>query len=134
MILDKQSGALPMMVFPYKLMTGGTIGIGTQWVSWIHIEDVVRGIMFCMSHSEISGPVNFTAPHPVQMKDFGKMIGSIIHRPHWLPVPQFVLKTILGEMSILVVEGQRVLPTQLLNQQFSFSFPKLKQALINIIQ
>ena len=134
MILDKQSGALPMMVLPYKLITGGTIGSGSQWVSWIHIEDVVRGIMFCMSHSEISGPVNFTAPHPIQMKEFGQTIGSIIHRPHWLPVPEFVLKTILGEMSILVVKGQRVLPTQLLNQQFSFSFPELKQALINIIQ
>lgn len=132
-ILDRQSGALPMMVLPYKLMAGGTIGSGNQWLSWIHIEDVVRGIIFCINHSEISGPVNFTSPHPTQMNEFGHTIGSVIHRPHWFPVPEFVLKPLLGEMSILVLEGQRVLPTKLQEQHFEFTFPNLNQALENIL-
>ena len=113
-------------------MAGGTIGKGTQWLSWIHIEDVVHGIIFCMNHPEITGPVNFTSPQPVQMKEFGQTISSVIHRPHWLPVPEFMLKTILGDMSILVLEGQRVLPTTLLNQQFSFTYPTLQHALVHI--
>lgn len=133
-ILDKHNGALPMMVLPYKLMAGGTIGKGTQWLSWIHIEDVVHALIFCMNHSEISGPVNFTSPHPIQMKEFGQMISSVIHRPHWLPVPEFMLKTMLGDMSILVLEGQQVLPNTLLNHQFSFTYPNLQQALINILK
>lgn len=131
-ILDQYQGALPMMVLPYKLMAGGTIGKGSQWLSWIHLEDVVRGILFCINHSELSGPVNFTAPQPVQMKEFGQTIGSVIHRPHWFPVPAFMLKTILGEMSILVIEGQRVVPTALLHHNFTFKYPTLQQALVQI--
>lgn len=133
-ILDQHSGALPMITLPYKLMAGGTIGKGTQWLSWIHIKDVVRGILFCMNHSELSGPVNFTAPEPVQMKEFGQTISSVIHRPHWFPVPAPILKTILGEMSILVLEGQRVLPTSLLNQKFTFQYPNLQEALDHIFK
>lgn len=133
-ILDKYNGALPMMVLPYRLMAGGTIGKGTQWLSWIHIKDVVRALIFCINHSEITGPVNFTSPQPLQMKEFGQMISSVIHRPHWIPVPAFMLKTILGDMSILVLEGQRVLPNTLLNQQFPFTYPHLQQALINILK
>lgn len=133
-ILDKNNGALPMMVLPYKLLAGGTMGPGTQWLSWIHIEDVVRGLIFCIHHTELSGPVNFTSPQPIQMKAFGQTISSIIHRPHWFPVPAFVLKLALGEMSMLVVEGQRVLPTKLVDEQFSFSFPTLQQALLNILK
>lgn len=133
-ILDQHSGALPKMVLPYKLMVGGTIGKGTQWLSWIHIEDVVHGIIFCMNHSEITGPVNFTSPQPAQMKEFGQTISSVIHRPHWFPVTEFMLKTTLGDMSILVLEGQRVLPTILLNQQFSFTYPSLQHALLHIFK
>lgn len=133
-ILDKHNGALPMMVLPYKLMAGGTIGKGNQWLSWIHIEDVVHALIFCINHSEISGPVNFTSPHPIQMKEFGEMISSVIHRPHWIPVPEFMLKTMLGDMSILVLEGQHVLPNTLLKHQFSFTYPNLQQALVDILK
>ncbi|USK60498.1 TIGR01777 family oxidoreductase [Peribacillus asahii] len=133
LILDQQGGALPMMILPYKLMAGGTMGRGTQWLSWIHIQDVIRGILFCIDQPKISGPVNFTSPEPTQMKPFGQMISSITHRPHWLPVPSFALKLALGEMSMLVLEGQRVQPTKLLHYHFSFSYPTLKQALTDLL-
>ncbi|MET1177115.1 TIGR01777 family oxidoreductase [Peribacillus simplex] len=132
-ILGEKDGALPMMVLPYKLFGGGKMGKGNQWLSWIHIHDVVRAIIFCMNDQRIEGPVNFTAPNPVQMDTFGKTIGAVLHRPHWLPVPPIFLKKLLGEMSILVLEGQNVLPTKLKDEGFTFSFPILKEALQNIL-
>lgn len=132
-ILGEKDGALPMMVLPYKLFGGGKMGKGNQWLSWIHIHDVVRAIIFCMNDQRIEGPVNFTAPNPVQMDTFGKTIGAVLHRPHWFPVPPFFLKKLLGEMSILVLEGQNVLPTKLKDEGFTFSFPTLKEALQNIL-
>ena len=132
-ILGKKEGALPMMTLPYKLFGGGKIGKGSQWLSWIHIQDVARAIAFCMKNQHVQGPVNFTAPNPVQMDTFGKTIGAVMHRPHWFPVPPFLLKAALGEMSVLVLEGQKVLPDKLIQEEFSFSFPTLKMALEDIL-
>lgn len=133
-ILDKYDGALPRMALPYQLFAGGTVGSGDQWVSWVHLKDVIRGIQFCIENERLSGPVNFTAPYPVTMKEFGKTLGSVLHRPHWLPVPEIALKLILGEMSILVLEGQKVLPAKLEENGFTFLFPDLKSALKDIYQ
>ncbi|MGD6901412.1 TIGR01777 family oxidoreductase [Bacillus infantis] len=131
-ILEKNDGALPRMALPYKLFAGGNVGSGNQWVSWIHLDDVARGIMFAMENKDLSGPVNFTSPHPVQMKDFGRTLGSALHRPHWIPAPAFALKLALGEMSKLVLEGQRVLPAKLEAAGFSFRYPELREALEDI--
>lgn len=131
-ILDKQQGALAKMLLPYRAFIGGTIGSGRQWLSWIHIKDVVKALEFAIETNEVKGPVNFTAPAPVQMKEFGQMLATVLHRPHWLPVPSFALQMLLGEMSILVLEGQKVLPTQLLDNGFSFDFPELSTALTDI--
>lgn len=131
-ILDKKGGALPRMALPYKFFGGGKIGSGQQWLSWIHIEDVVGGIMFAIEKKQLSGPVNFSAPEPVSMDQFGKTLAKVIHRPHWMPVPSVMLKLLLGEMSILVLEGQRVLPEKLLSTGYIFRFPHLQEALKDI--
>lgn len=131
-ILDKKGGALPRMALPYKLFGGGTIGSGQQWLSWIHIKDVVGGIMFAIENKQLSGPVNFSASEPVRMNQFGKTLAKVIHRPHWMPVPSVMLKLLLGEMSILVLEGQRVLPEKLLSAGYVFLFPHLQDALNDI--
>ncbi|WP_338471671.1 TIGR01777 family oxidoreductase [Niallia sp. XMNu-256] len=128
-VLGRDDGALPLMVLPYRLFVGGTIGSGKQWVSWVHVDDVVRAIAFVMNHPELSGPVNVTAPSPVQMIDFGKEIGTVLHRPHWLPVPTFVMKLVLGQKSTLVLEGQHVEPQVLMQKGFQFTFPTLRQGL-----
>jgi uncharacterized protein len=133
-VLGEKEGALPRIVLPYKWWIGGTIGSGEQWLSWIHIKDVSRIIEFLIKNDSISGPVNFTSPHPSRMREFGQTIGKVLGRPHWLPVPNFSLKLLLGEMSMLVLEGQKVLPEKLQNAGFEFSFSHLEDALIDILK
>lgn len=131
-ILDQNEGALAKMVLPYRLFAGSTIGTGKQWLSWIHIKDVVRGIQFAIEDSTVSGPVNFTAPEPVRMKEFGKELAQALGRPHWLKTPSIGLRLLLGEMSMLILEGQHVLPEKLLNHGYAFSYPVLPEAVRDI--
>lgn len=131
-ILGKEDGALPLMALPYKLFAGGTVGSGKQWLSWIHVRDVARALAFALDQDQLRGAFNVTAPHPKQMKDFGKEIAHALARPHWIPVPSIALKTALGDKSQLVLEGQRVLPTVLEQHGFQFKFPNLRSALADI--
>lgn len=132
-ILGKDGGALNLMVMPYNLHVGGTLGSGMQWVSWIHLDDVVGGMDFIIHNEAIEGPVNFTAPNPVRMKQFGETIAEISNRKHWFPTPAPLLKLVLGERSLLVIEGQRVLPTVLEEFDYPFHYVKLHDALVNLL-
>lgn len=132
-VLGNDGGALPLMVLPYRLFMGGTMGSGKQWVSWIHVTDAARAILFAMKNEKIKGPVNVTTLSPIQMKDFGKTIGSVLHRPHWFRVPEFIMKLILGQKSSLVLEGQYVLPEVLKKEGFEFLFPTLEAALEDLL-
>jgi uncharacterized protein len=132
-VLGKEEGALPLMVMPYRLYVGGKVGTGEQWVSWVHVTDVVQAILFAMTNNHLSGPINVTAPAPLRMNDFGKSIGSVLHRPHWLPVPSFAMKMVLGQKSALVLEGQHVIPQVLQENGFEFKFPTLHLALEDLL-
>lgn len=133
-VLGDDGGALTRMVLPYKFFIGGTIGSGKQWLSWIHIDDVIKGVDFLLHHETLSGPINFTAPNPMQMKEFGKTIGKVLYRPHWLPVPGFALQLLLGEMSILVLKGQKVHPKKLIEHGFTFTNETVEKALGSIFK
>jgi len=126
-------GALPLMVLPYKLGVGGTMGSGKQWISWVHIDDAVKMIVYAMTHPNINGPMNITAPNPVRMKEFGQTISKVLRRPHWLPVPSFVMKLGLGEMSDMILKGQRVLPELATNHGYHFQYANVEDALDNIL-
>ena len=130
-ILGKSEGALPLMALPYKLFVGGPIGNGQNWMSWIHVKDVANALLFAIEH-KISGPFNVTAPDVKTMKEFGKILASILKRPSYFPVPAIALKIALGEKSQLVLEGQYVIPEVLIKNNFKFEFPNLKDALANI--
>ena len=131
-ILDKNEGALPKLLIPYKLFAGGNLGTGEQWMSWIHIDDVVHGLIYCLQTNNMEGPVNFVSPQPLKMKEFGLTLGRVLQRPHWFPTPVLPIKLALGEMSLLILEGQKVLPTKL--HDYHFLFPTLEKALKNILQ
>lgn len=131
-VLAKNGGALPKMAIPYRFFVGGKLGKGIQWVSWIHIEDVVRAISFVIENDALSGPVNFISPNPISMNGFGQSLSQVLHRPHWLPTPGIALELLLGEMSLLMLEGQRVLPQKLLEHGFTFAFPSVELALQDI--
>ncbi len=134
LILDKEEGALPRMALPYKLYAGGPIGSGDQWYSWIHIDDIVYLIDFALHNESVTGPVNATSPHPVQMDDFGRLLGRTLNRPHWLPLPGIVLRTTLGEMSTLILDGQKVFPQIALERGYKFKYPTLSAALSAIYE
>ncbi|MFB4165956.1 TIGR01777 family oxidoreductase [Alteribacillus sp. JSM 102045] len=133
LILDDKEGALPKMMLPYSFFAGGPAGSGEQWYSWVHLKDVVEMLVFAIEKEIVNGPMNVTSPNPEKMKNFGKKLGGIISRPHWLPAPSFAIKTLLGDMSVLILEGQKVLPEKPLTWGYSFSYPRLEDALQDLL-
>jgi len=128
-----REGALNRMITPFKFYIGGPLGTGNQWLSWIHITDLTRIIRFVVENHELTGPVNATAPVPVTMKEFSQVLGEVMNKPSWLPVPTWILKIVLGQMSEMLLNGQRVVPKKIIDGGFEFRFSKLKVALENVL-
>jgi len=132
LVLARDGGAYPRIRFPFRLGLGGKIGTGKQWMSWIHIEDLVRSIEFLMK-SNYSGPFNLTAPNPVRNAEFTRTLCEVLRKPCFLPVPAFILKILFGEMAdYLLLRGQKVIPRRLLEAGFQFRYPDLRKALENL--
>lgn len=127
-VLTTEGGAFPKMVKPIQLGVGGRLGSGDQWLSWIHMEDQVRALQFLMEDARLSGVFNLTAPMPVTNATFTRTVGMVINRPNFLPVPAFAMKLLFGEMSELLLTGQRVVPDRLMESGFQFRFPRLEHA------
>jgi hypothetical protein len=126
-------GALAKMIPPFQMFAGGPIGSGRQWFSWIHRDDLVDLILEALKRPEIEGTFNATAPNPVRMNQLCQTLGEVIHRPSWLPVPNFALELLLGESAKVVLEGQQVLPKATQAIGFQYRYPTLKPALTEII-
>jgi uncharacterized protein len=133
-VLAQDGGALRKMLLPFKLFVGGPLGSGRQWFPWIHCDDIIGIISFALHNPKLSGPVNAVAPELVTMKQFCAALGKAISRPSWAPVPAFILKTILGEMSEMMLEGQRVIPAKLKAAGYVFRYPLLINALEDIFK
>lgn len=133
MVLEQDGGALAKMVLPFRLFAGGPIMPGTQWVSWIHRRDHIGLIQWALITKTISGPINAVAPEPVRMKTFCDILGRVIHRPSWLPVPQFALNTLLGELGTLMTTGQRVIPKKAIEGGYVFRYQTLEPTLQAIL-
>jgi uncharacterized protein (TIGR01777 family) len=128
-VLGPGGGALSKIVPQFKWFVGGPLGSGKQWMSWIHLEDQVRLIIHIVNDSQACGPINATAPNPVQNKQFSRVLGGVLHRPSWLPTPSFVLRVGFGEMADILLTGQRVVPAAAQRLGFEFRYPELRQAL-----
>ncbi|MEJ8306753.1 TIGR01777 family oxidoreductase [Saccharibacillus sacchari] len=129
LVLGREAGVYPTLKLPYKLMGGGRLGSGRQWMSWIHIDDLTSLFEFALTHPQVEGPVNAAAPNAVRQNELGRTIGRVIHRPHWFPVPAPLLRTVLGEMSVMVIGGQHVIPVAAQEAGFVFAYTDVEQAI-----
>ncbi|MCA9970673.1 MAG: TIGR01777 family oxidoreductase, partial [Anaerolineales bacterium] len=132
-VLDPQAGALPQIALPIRLFVGGPLGSGRQYLSWIHLRDEVRAIRFLIENEAASGPFNLTAPNPLPNRAFGQEVARVLGRPFYFPTPAFALRLALGEISTLVLDGQRALPYRLQEMGFQFTFPEARQALQDLL-
>ena len=133
-VLDREGGALPKMLPPFKMFVGGPLGPGTQYMPWIHKEDWVRLVSWTLTHEGARGPLNATSPAPVTNAEFSKALGHVLKRPSLLPAPAFALRIALGEMAdALLLSGQRALPVRATDLGFSFRYANIDEALANIL-
>ena len=133
-VLGKGGGALSKMLLPFKLGLGGKIGSGKQWMSWIHLDDLVGTILYCIDHDELKGPVNGTSPNPVTNEVFTKTLGKVLKRPTILTMPAIVVKILVGQMSEeLLLAGKNIFPVKMLNAGYKFKYEKLEKALLDLI-
>lgn len=133
-VLDPKQGALWRLLFPFRLFVGGRLGSGKQWLSWIHPEDAIRGIRFLLETKDAEGPFNLSAPNSIRYEDVARTIGRVLKRPSFFPAPGFALKFALGEVSTVVLEGQRTIPKSIQNLGFTFLFPDFETALIDVLE
>ena len=124
-----EGGALGKMLPFFKLGLGGPVAGGRQYFPWIHLDDVVGAMLFCLDTDAASGPLNVTAPEPVTNKEFSRALGRVLHRPAFAPVPGLAVKTLYGEMAMIVTTGQRAIPARLTELGYSFRRPEFEDAL-----
>jgi uncharacterized protein (TIGR01777 family) len=132
MVLGPDGGALQQMLLPFRLGVGGRIGSGKQWMSWIHIEDLVSMIDWVL-RNPVCGVFNASAPNPVPNYAFTRELGQALHRPAIFPVPVFALKLLFGEMAEIVYASQRVVPEAALKAGYRFRFPEVGAALRDLV-
>lgn len=132
-LLNLETGPLPASLLQFRLFAGGRLGSGRQWFAWIHTTDTVRAIRFLTDNEEARGVYNLAAPDPVTNAEFTRVLGRVMGRPTLLPVPEFALKLLLGEVATLVLEGRRVSVDKLQALGFTFLFPTLAAALRDIL-
>ena len=129
LVLAAEGGFLSRLLLPFKLALGGPIGNGRQWMPWVHIKDQIALIDFLLHKPDASGPYNACAPCPVRNREFAKTLGQVLHRPAFMPMPALALKVGLGELSGLLLGGQKAVPERLLAAGFTFQFTELHAAL-----
>ncbi|MDQ2950243.1 MAG: TIGR01777 family oxidoreductase [Acidobacteriota bacterium] len=132
-VLGREGGALAKMLAPFRAGIGGRIGSGKQWMSWIHVDDLVDLLLFPITQKSARGPLNGTAPNPITNAEFTKELAAVLHRPALIPVPGFALKMLFGEMAGVILASERVLPKATQAAGFRFQHPHLREALQNLL-
>lgn len=132
-VLDRHEGALAKMLPPFKMFVGGALASGRQWWSWVHPDDVIGSIFWCLNNPETHGPINICSPNPIRMFDFARELGAVLHRPSWLHVPESALQLIMGESSIIATASQRVVPSKISVAGYRHKFSDLREALTDLL-
>ncbi len=128
-VIGKGGGVLSKLIPVFKMFLGGPIGSGKQWFSWVHLDDIINIYKTAVFDERLTGPINAVSPYPVYNRDFAKAVGKALHRPALIPAPKFALKIVLGELANAVLVSQRVIPKKLSEINFTYSYPKIKEAL-----
>jgi uncharacterized protein (TIGR01777 family) len=132
-VLARDGGALKKILPPFKMGVGGPLGNGRQWFPWIHLDDIVGIFDFALNNVVLNAPINATAPDVVTNAEFTRQLGKVVHRPAFLPVPEFALKLLFGEMAVILLASQLALPKVVLEAGYQFHYPSLTPALENIV-
>jgi len=131
-VLSKDGGALATMMTPFKLGVGGVVGSGKQWMSWVSLDDAVGIVNYALENENLRGAINVVSPNPVTNEEFTKTLGEVLYRPTFLPLPEFAVNLVFGEMGdALLIDSTRVVPKRLLDSGFKFRYPEIKSALEN---
>ena len=134
-VLSKEGGALATMLTPFKFGVGGVVGRGKQWMSWISLEDVVGIVNFALDNENIRGAINVAAPNPVTNEEFTKTLGEVLYRPTILPLPEFAVHMVFGEMGdALLLDSTRLVPKRLVDAGYEFEFTDLKKAIEHAVK
>jgi len=133
-VLGADGGALAQMLLPFKMGVGGRLGSGRQFMSWIHIDDLVNIMLYAKENASLRGTINAVAPKPVSNRDFTQALASALHRPAILPAPGFALKLLLGEFAKVLMGSQRALPEVLQQAGYEYAHPEIKAALRSLVQ
>ncbi|MFT5889723.1 MAG: hypothetical protein ACI9BO_002551, partial [Zhongshania sp.] len=133
-VLGRGGGALSKMLPLFKIGLGGRIGDGKQWMSWIHLDDLLGIIIHCIHHDNLKGAINGTSPNPVTNQVFTKTLGAVIKRPTIFPMPEILVKLLMGQMGEeLLLSGKRISPRNILEAGYDFQYNNLEDALINVV-
>lgn len=132
-VLGNDGGAMAQMLPAFRRFVGGPLGTGRQWFPWIHMQDLLAAIEFVLESPSLSGPFNFTAPHPVRNRQLASALGRVLGRPSFLPAPRAMLRLAMGEVGSVLVQSQRAVPQHLLDSGFQFRFPEIEAALQDIV-
>lgn len=133
-LIDPNGPALGRLMIPFKLFAGGPLGDGKQPFPWIHPADAIAAYRFFMENENTSGTYNVIAPNAVTNAEFARVLGKVMSRPSWMPAPAFALRLVLGELSIVVLEGQNARAEKLLSAGFKFKFPEAESALRDLLR
>jgi uncharacterized protein len=133
LLLTMKGGAFPLLVLPFRLFTGNWFGSGKQYYPWIHFNDHIAALRFLIDNSNAEGAFNMSAPNPTTNREFAGTLGKVMHRPVFLPIPRVALSLALGEVSTVVMDGQRMVPEKLLQSGYKFRFSHLEPALADLL-
>jgi len=131
-VLAKNSKAVDKFKLPFRLYAGGPIGRGTQYISWIHIDDLIGIYLFALENNNVKGAINGTAPNPETMKTFCKNLGRAIHRPSLFHIPSFAVKIIAGEIAELILSGRKAMPKKIMELGYKFKYENAYEAWENV--
>jgi uncharacterized protein (TIGR01777 family) len=132
-VLGRKGGAFPSLLRPFKFGLGGKIGNGKQNFSFVHIDDVIRAVMFVIHNPGQQGVFNLVAPEVITNRVFAKKLGKVLHRPSFMTVPSFFLKLIYGEAAIILLGGPDVKPKRLIDAGFEFKYENIELALLSLV-